>query len=127
MPTAVKNTAKGPRGLFNKAGVMVMIDPGQSVSDDFASGDVSDFKKMLKAEGAAAAPQAAEDDEADDKKADANDPANYSVAKLAEHVATIDDVEQLKAMGAAEAKGGDRDGAKKAIQARIDELSKPQE
>lgn len=69
----IKNTAKGPRGLRNARGDVVMIDAGQSTEGDFPASEVKDFKAMLKFE-AGEAPGPAVDDE--DDKGGAEKPLN---------------------------------------------------
>lgn len=45
----IRNTARGPRGLRNKSGDVVMLSPGEEVdSDDFEKSEIDDFKAMLK-------------------------------------------------------------------------------
>jgi len=59
---SVKNTAKGPRGIRNAEGHLVMIEAGQSVSGDFPAAEVKDFKKALAFE-AGEQPEAEVEDE----------------------------------------------------------------
>lgn len=46
----VKNTAKGPRGIRNSNGDLVMIEAGQSVTGEFPASEVKDFNAARKLE-----------------------------------------------------------------------------
>lgn len=59
----IKNTARGPRGLRNENGDVVMIEAGDTVEGNFPASEVKDFKAMLAAE---AGPSPEADDDGDD-------------------------------------------------------------
>lgn len=118
----VKNTARGPRGLHNEAGELVMIEPGQSVEGEFSSDAIRDFKKMLEGEaGPAPTNEAPVEAGGDDGGAG---PLSGSVASLKEHLEGVNDVTEIDALLAQEeAAASPRKGAIDALNARKEALS----
>lgn len=118
----VTNTSKGPRGIRNASGDIVMIEAGQSADDDFSAAEVKDFNAALAYE-AGEQPGAAE--EADDGGEPG--PLDGNIDSLGEHVAGIEDVAAIDELIAAETAGKSRRGALDVLEARKAELEAPAE
>jgi hypothetical protein len=121
--TKFKNLAAGARGLRNVAGDLIMIEPGQTATLDVDKHELKDAEasRFFAIDGKKPAPL----DDADEEAAEAG-PLDLSVAKLKDHLATVEDLDELEQLGKDEAADKNRSGALDAIQARIDEL-KPAE
>lgn len=117
MATTVKNTARGPRGIRNADGQLVMIEAGDSATGDFPASEVKDFKAALAYE-AGQQPAAAEENEESGEPG----PLDGSIESLQEHVAGVDDVAEIDRLIAAETGGKSRKGALDALEARKAEL-----
>jgi ribulose kinase len=98
----VKNNSKGPRGIRNALGDLVMIEAGQSATGDFPASEVKDFKAALAYE-AGEQPEAAEEDEASNEKplAKMNKAELIETAK-AENVEVADDATNAQLVEAIE-------------------------
>lgn len=125
-----KNLARGARGLRNVDGDLIMIEPGETATIDVDKQELADAKasKFFAIDGKK--PKADDDEEeegggAPPEKKEPAGPLDQSVAKLKDHLATMEDVDELSQLGKDEAAGQNRSGALDAIQARIDELKAP--
>jgi hypothetical protein len=114
------NNARGSRGVRGTDGVLVMIDPGQTASVDVDAQELKDVKAL----GITVAGAKADDDDGGEGNDgnEGNGPLDGSITQLKEHLETVDSIEDLDALGTAEAAGKARAGALDAIQARRDAI-----
>lgn len=110
----VTNNAKGPRGLYRADGELVMIEPGQSFDGELAKGH-----KLYEGLTSGKATAAAADDDADDAEPG---PLDGSIAALSEHIAGVDDADEIQALIDGETAGKSRAGALTALNERLEAL-----
>lgn len=103
-----KNTAKGPRGVNDVSGEVVMIDPGKSETVEVRAGELKSAEDTGYFEFGGGAEEPG--------------PLDQSVEALSEHIAGIDDPAEIDKLIEAETGGKSRKGALAALEARKAEL-----